>query len=208
MKWISYVLRYSNRNKGERKKWCMKKWAGRRTQERWGSKDQDIALKLRELSVDTAGGWWGENHVREYHAVTNHPAISQLRLICQPSVTQPLLTLSFFTFSQRNWNISLCGFVLSSQASHYGTSVGSWGQRCYWTWQKRISGPVGGENSRPAVENQLVSRPASPAPSVSHLLDLLGGLLNLCASRSSQRLCHRIWPYRGSSTMTVKWMCN
>lgn len=76
--------------------------------------------------------------------------------------------------------------------------------RCYWTWQKRISGPVGGENSRPAVENQLVSRPASPAPSASHLLDLLGGLLNLCASRSSQRLCHRIWPYRGSSTMTVK----
>lgn len=27
------------------------------TEERWGSIDQDIALKLRELSVDTAGGW-------------------------------------------------------------------------------------------------------------------------------------------------------
>lgn len=27
------------------------------TEERWGSTDQDIALKLRELSVDTAGGW-------------------------------------------------------------------------------------------------------------------------------------------------------
>lgn len=108
MKWISYVLRYSNRNKGGRKKWCMKKWAGRRTQERWGSKDQDIALKLRELSVDTAGGWWGENHVREYHAVTNHPAISQLRLICQPSVTQPLLTLSFFLPSHNATETFLC----------------------------------------------------------------------------------------------------
>lgn len=34
-------------------------------EQRWGAKDQDVALKLRELSVDTAGGRWRENHVRE-----------------------------------------------------------------------------------------------------------------------------------------------
>ncbi len=63
--------------------------------QRWGAKDQDVALKLQELSVDTAGGQWRENHVREYHAVTNHIASSQLRLICQPSATKPSRALSF-----------------------------------------------------------------------------------------------------------------
>lgn len=64
-------------------------------EQRWGAKDQDVALKLRELSVDTAGGQWRENHVREYHTVTNHIANSQLRLIRQPSAPQPLHALSF-----------------------------------------------------------------------------------------------------------------
>lgn len=57
--------------------------------QRWGARDQDVALKLQELSVDTAGGQWRQNHVREYHDVTNHIANSQLRLIRQPSATRP-----------------------------------------------------------------------------------------------------------------------
>lgn len=47
-----------------------------------------------------------------------------------------------------------------------------------WKWWKRISGPVEGESGLPAAEKQLVSRPASPAPSVSHLLHLLGAPLH------------------------------
>lgn len=61
-------------------------------EQRWSTKDQDVALKLQELSVDTAGGQWRGNHVREYHAVINHIANSQLRLIRQPSAT-PAFTL-------------------------------------------------------------------------------------------------------------------
>lgn len=64
-------------------------------EQRWGTQDQEVALKLQELSVDTAGGQWRENHVREYHAVTNRIANSQLRLNRQPSVTQPLHAHSF-----------------------------------------------------------------------------------------------------------------
>ena len=64
-------------------------------EQRWGAKDQDVALKLQELSVDAAGRRWRENHVREYHTVTNHIANSQLRLIRQPSATQPLHALIY-----------------------------------------------------------------------------------------------------------------
>lgn len=56
-------------------------------EQRWGARDQDVALEPQELSVEAAGGRWRENHVREYHAVANHIANSQLRLIRQPSAT-------------------------------------------------------------------------------------------------------------------------
>lgn len=114
----------------------------------------------------------------------------QLRLIrptfCYPAFARP----PCFTCSRRRYDISLRGSAVLSHAGDCGTSVRSWVQRPDWKWQQRISGPVEEESVLPAVENQLVSKPASPAPSVSHLLEPQGGLANLSASHSSQRLCH------------------
>lgn len=64
-------------------------------------------------------------------------------------------------------------------------------------WRERAASP--------AVESQLVSRPASTAPSVSHLPDPLGSLVNLSASRSSPRLCHSVWSCSALSVMEVSW---
>lgn len=92
-----FVLRNrNNRAKGKKKEAMHEEISWKEDlEQRWGAKDQDVALKLQELSVDTAGGQWRENHDREYHTVTNHIANSQLSLIRQPSATQPLHTLRF-----------------------------------------------------------------------------------------------------------------
>lgn len=51
-------------------------------------KNQDVAMELQELSVDTAGG-----QSREYHAVTNHnhqlPAEIDPLTFCYPAFTHP-----------------------------------------------------------------------------------------------------------------------
>lgn len=150
------------------------RWRGQRP--RWGTGTAGAA--------DAAGGWWGGNHVRKYHAVTNHIAITRLSLICQPSATQPLHVLRFYTFPHRSKDISLHGSTLLSQTSEWVAHVRSQGQGCDWKWQKRISGLVEGASGRPAAEDQLVSGPASPVPSVSHLLHPQGGPALLPASLS------------------------
>lgn len=159
------------------------------TEQRWGTEDQDVASKLQELIVDTAGGQWRENHVREYHAVTNHIANSQVGLISQPSVTQPFFFNSVMMqlrhFSARN------GCVVMSRWLWYQCEI-TRSRLVTGGGRKRISGPVEGECGLPAVGNQLVRGSVSPAPSVSHLLSPLGALVNLFTSHSSQRLCHSV----------------
>lgn len=103
-------------------------------EQRWGVKDQDVALKLQELSVDTAGGRRRENHVTEYHAVTNHIANSQVRLISQPSATQPLHTLSFLLPHDAAMTF-LCEELLCCHEQV--TAVPVWDQEvmaCDWKW--------------------------------------------------------------------------
>lgn len=102
--------------------------------QRWDAKDQDVALKRQELSVDTAGGWWREIHVREYHAVTNHISNSQVRLISQPSATQPLHTLSFLAHHDEAMTF-LCEELLCCHEQV--TVVPVWDHEvmaCDWKW--------------------------------------------------------------------------
>lgn len=159
------------------------------TEERLGTKDQVLAVKHWEVSVDPAGSWWRENHVREHHAVTNHIAISQLRLICQPSEIQ--LSHPFFNFTPMRQNTFLlckehcCHKQVTKGESRMITRSELWlkvSEEDYW--------PMEGESGRPAVQNQLVSSPAGPAPSVSHLLAPLGSLVILSFVLSIQRLQH------------------
>lgn len=158
------------------------------TEERLGTKDQDVAVKLWELSVDPAGGRWKENHVREDHAVTNN--------IANRSAQIDLL----YSFHTHFLTSLQCGrrhfFLHEAQCCHKQVTKGShaWsrGQSCDWKWQKRITGPAEGESGRPAEQNQLVSGPAGPAPSVSHLLAPLGSMLILSTFLTIQRLRHSV----------------
>ncbi|TNN36143.1 hypothetical protein EYF80_053685 [Liparis tanakae] len=58
-------------------------------EQRWRARDGDVAVKLWERGVSPAGGRWRENHGREYHAVANQTANSQLRWIRRPAAPRP-----------------------------------------------------------------------------------------------------------------------
>lgn len=124
------------------------------------------------------------------------PVQMNLPTFCYPASTRP----NVFTSSLCRHGVSLQGRAMPLRAGDCGTSVVSWGQGCDCKWWERISGSAQGESGLPAVENQLVSRPAGPAPSVGHLLDPLGSAgKSLRFPRSSQRLCHSVWSCRSHS---------
>lgn len=140
---------------------------------RWGT-------EVQQRSGDTAGGRDGRGNI----TLSQTPSWGWSTIVILPR-----LPTAFLTMQQRHVSVRRCR---PPRAGDCAADVGPRGQGYDWKRRRRISGPAEGASGLPAVENQLVSRPASPAPSASHLLDPLGGLVNLVASCSAQRLCYSV----------------
>ena len=146
-------------------------------EQRWEDRDQDATLKLRELSVDTAGSGSCQGISRCHKSRCRLPGgIDNLLIPSLHAATFPRPGDAAMTF--------LCKELLCCQEQV--TAVPVWQPEvtaCDWKWKRRISGPVEGECGIPR-SGEPAGHKARPAPSVSHLLNSLGAPVNLHTSHS------------------------
>lgn len=92
---------------------------------RWGTKDQDVALKLQELSVGMAGGRSCQGIPCCHKSHCQLPGEIDPPTFCCPALTHPHI---FFSYTSHHASLTfLCKELLCCHEQETGTSVGGRG---------------------------------------------------------------------------------